>query len=303
MKKGQAFSEAGLFALPAMATIVQQNGWSGLLMGSIFVAGLSVLIKKYAFDKYVSVAPSIDELEASLNEENADTHSILHKIRAQLICDEVTESIGMARVKVDFIDDTSSSSHYRAVLLNRRTIEELNDIQLKAIIAHEVDHVRSGDHFWHVPFMLAKNFALVAGGWALGDAAIHNITTFSMDKSLVKPLFDTAFIWSTLYFSSNRITRQKEFRSDSNSMRIVGDLPAVLSAYKRNSDIHMELQTAGKPPQVAAFLAASDKNPILSWLASHPSDQVRMNSLRETARQMAAEERQISSSLSMTPAP
>lgn len=116
----------------------------------------------------------------------------------------------------------SFTQNISMVILGKKLVEEMTDNELKAVIAHELGHVK----FNHIPKALITNIVLLGGGVALaayGVYKLHNVDP--------QTLLETMAIFSAAGAAAGLIavytTYRHECQADDEAIRAVGAQPFV----------------------------------------------------------------------------
>jgi len=138
-------------------------------------------------------------------------------------CNIPTPPVFIAGKKDVFNAMACSFSHNLSmVILGQKLVEEMTDNELKAVIAHELGHIK----FNHVPKAMITNLALFGGSIALAAYVaykIHNVDP--------QTLFETLAIFSATGAAVSLIavyaTYRHECQADDEAIRAVGAQPFV----------------------------------------------------------------------------
>lgn len=158
------------------------------------------------------------------------------------------------------------------IAITSTLLEKLDTQELKAVIAHELSHIRHGDVRLTMCVGILSNIMLLAVNiFALNSSAnsqgAKNARTILLILQFILPLF-TAVL--SLFISRNR-----EYMADSGAAYLMNDsAPMIRALQKISQDYEQNSYQESNPTRANAYLF--DKSEILS---THPSIQNRIKAL------------------------
>jgi len=201
-------------------------------------------------------------------------------------------SVGMAPPKINIIDDNSLNAFASGInkksytiSLSRGIIKKLNDEELKAVIAHELSHIRNKDvRLLIVSIIFVGIFAFVAE--LVGRTTRFSGSNSKKDGRIALIIFLLAvvgYVFSLLFRFG--LSRKREFLADAGSAELTHNPLALASALaKISNDPQIEAVQRHDIAQLFIENPRNKKKGVFSFLSSvfatHPPIKERINILR-----------------------
>lgn len=181
-----------------------------------------------------------------------------------------------------------------AVTVTRGLMQALGPRELRAVLAHELTHIRNGDARLGVVAAVFAGVISVGGEliWRslrFGGMGMRRLPRTSSNNKgkggaallVVLALAIAALAWVLSIALRMALSRNREFLADAGAVEMTADPDAMASALRKLAD-HSEMDRL--PGQVRALLlhdAASSTGP--AWFATHPPIDQRIEALRKYA--------------------
>ncbi len=162
-------------------------------------------------------------------------------LRSRLL--KLGERTGFTAQTIHVMDGSRRSTHsnafftgfgkFRRIVLYDTLVEQLEDVELESVLAHEIGHYKKG----HIPKMLIMSaLASLAGfavlGWVAGQVWFYEAFGFELADGMVPALL--LFMLLSGLFSFwlspllNRLSRKHEYEADAFARQVMGDDPQPL---------------------------------------------------------------------------
>lgn len=267
---------AAALAMPALFLTVQQYGVTGLLVASGIVAmtsGPYVDAALHTLSKHKHFAehyPHIDTPE---------------EVRLQKICDELSPAFGLSGIKTTMTKPSSSfaAAFTKRIYVTSEMVRNLDNDELRFVLAHELDHIRSRDHYMINASFLASSTifgaSLLSGIDMLTRGALH-ITAYN---NFLLTMGAFAGIVTSLSLAKRKLSREFEYRADGNALRVTKKPEKAISALRKTFGLaHNQAMAMGM------HLEPEKPGHWKNLLGSHPLISQRITNIRKIGEGMGA---------------
>jgi heat shock protein HtpX len=186
---------------------------------------------------------------------------------------------------------TGRNPEHAAVAVTEGLMEILDHRELRAVLAHELAHIRNRDIL--IASIAAASAALITwiahalsfgalfGGAAQDDDPEADSAAGGLLVALVAPLAATLIQMA--------ISRSREYQADETGARLCGDPRALASALLKLEETARVLPAQGTPATASLFIVnpVSALETVARWFSTHPSAEDRVRRLLELARRDA----------------
>ncbi len=166
------------------------------------------------------------------------------------------------------------------VAVSTGLLETMNRQELEAVLGHEVSHIANGDMVTMTLLQGVINTFVVFLSRVIGYAIDRLILRNEDDAPGAGYYISTIVLDIFLGLLGSMIvawfSRQREFRADAGSARLLGSSQPMVQALRRLGGV----ESADLPKQISAMGISSGPAGFLSLLASHPPIEVRIRALQ-----------------------
>jgi len=180
-----------------------------------------------------------------------------------------------------------------AITVTRGLLSALNQAELRAVLAHELTHIRNGDARLGVVAAVFAGVISVGGellirGFSRTSLRRTARTSSSSNRGkggavalVLVALAVAALAWVLSIALRMALSRNREFLADAGAVELTADPDSMVTALRKISG-HAEMQ--GMPSQLRAMLLHDGANSLgPAWFATHPSLEARIEVLVRTA--------------------
>ena len=164
------------------------------------------------------------------------------------------------------------------ILLSRGLLAMLSMRELRAVLAHEIAHIRNRDlPLFAVVAAMQRITRLVAG--TLGIILVVTFPLLLFGTSLLPPeaLLYLAVVPIISLLAQFALLRTREFQADLGAVELTGDPAALASALARLDHVH-------RPLWSIVVMGGTRRSALSELLKTHPSTAERIERLRDLAR-------------------
>jgi len=185
-----------------------------------------------------------------------------------------------------------------AITVTRGLLNALNPAELRAVLAHELTHIRNGDARLAVIAavfagvisvsgeLMIRGFSRRSAGRAMSRSSSSSSSSGSRGKGgagalVLVALAIAALAWALSIALRMALSRNREFLADAGAVELTADPDAMVSALRRISG-HPEMKDM--PSQLRAMLLHDGMNSLgPAWFATHPPLEERVAALVRNA--------------------
>jgi heat shock protein HtpX len=169
------------------------------------------------------------------------------------------------------------------VAVSTGLLQSMDREQVEAVLGHEVSHIANGDMVTMTLLQGVINTFVIFLSRAIGYVIDRMILRNEDDAPGMGYWISTIVLDLTLGLLGSMIvawySRQREFRADAGSARLLGSPQPMAHALQRLGG----LPSADLPKQVSAFGISGSPSGVFSLLASHPPIEARIRALQAPA--------------------
>lgn len=178
---------------------------------------------------------------------------------------------------------TGAFKNNALVAVSTGLLQNMDNTEVEAVLGHEVAHIANGDMVTMTliqgvvntfVFFLARVVGYFVDRTVFRRSDEHSGPGFYITVFIFEMLFGLAATLIVAWFS-----RQREYRADSGSARLLGNINPMIQALERLQRLS-GAEDGGLPKSLTA-LGINSGNGIMSWFASHPPISLRIASLRQ----------------------
>lgn len=267
-----------------MATAVGFSTLMGIVFQSYLVAILVVLLMislQFIFGRKIALAGYGAKIVD--NNEYPELHSIVTRVSQQADIEKPDVAVSNARMMNAFAAGRSESSS--VVCVTSGLMNNLNEEELEAVIAHEVAHIRNSD----VAIMTAAGALLALTGVIMRSVFYSSMFGRNRNPQGLLLMFVVSLLTYIISFVLLRaLSRYREYVADRSAAMITGKplaLAEALSSIDDDMD-NVPKEDMREAEGVSALMISPVKTKINSILKTHPDTQKRINKLEELSKEM-----------------
>lgn len=175
---------------------------------------------------------------------------------------------------------TGMNRNNALVAVSRGLLQGMTEDEVEAVLAHEVSHIANGDMVTLTLIQGVVNtfvifFSRIIGNFV--DKAIFKNEDGPGIAYYVTSMIAEIFLGILASIIVLWFSRQREFRADAGSARLVGPRKMIAALQRLQA-----IQTGELPPQIAAFGIAGKKEGFMTLFMSHPPLEDRIAALQES---------------------
>ncbi len=172
---------------------------------------------------------------------------------------------------------TGAFKNSALVAVSTGLLQTMNHEEVEAVLGHEMTHVSNGDMVTLALIQGVVNTFVVFLARVVG--AIVDRTVFRTERGTGPGYFVTVMVCQIVFgiLASMIVawfSRQREFRADAGSARLLGTPQPMVHALQRLGGLE-----AGQLPQALAGFGITDKGGVMALFASHPPIEERIAAL------------------------
>ena len=264
----------------AFITIMSNYGFS--ITGIALFVGIFLLIQIMLSDKLVLFSTGAKIVS---EEEYPELHSIVR---------ELSYTAGIPKPKVAIVNTeipnafaTGISPKRAVVAVTTGLMRMLNKEELKAVIAHELTHIKNRDVVAITVASFLSTVAFFIMRWAMFMGMFSDRR--NSGTSIIIMLI-SAIVWLISYLLVMALSRFREFAADEGSAIITRKPESLISALAKISGkmkyIHPEQKARYEGMNAFFIIPAISGETLLSLFSTHPPVEKRIERLRVLAREI-----------------
>jgi heat shock protein HtpX len=182
---------------------------------------------------------------------------------------------------------TGPSRSRALVAVSTGLLSRMSRAEIEGVIGHELSHVANGDMVTLTliqgivnafAMFLARVLAFVISQALRGNSDREERSSSNWLQFILVPVFEITFMilgsMVVAWFS-----RYREFRADAGGARVAGQDKMIAALKKLKQVYDSPIADGEAPAQLQAFQISSRKGGFLSWFASHPPLEERIEAL------------------------
>lgn len=254
-------------------------GAIGIYLSDFILSSIIVGIFVFAQFWYgPNIALRVSNAHRITPEQNIDLHKRIVRLAQQ--ADMTVPDIAISNSKTPNAFAAGRFSKSSVVCVTEGLVNELDDEELDAVIAHELAHIKNND----IAIMMiastlsAMSYFIVRWGF-LADGGDNGNT------NILVAVIASLFVWVTSYFLIRIISRYREYTADRGGVAITGNPSALASALKTISNTiddkpKKDLRQSATM-NAMNFYEVDTKSKMTKWFSTHPDVENRVEKLKE----------------------